>query len=241
MLNPMGIGASGGEKTKMLIDEGGRATVNSAPAAGDEVRKNSMTLASLCLDSIAGLVAHGADEYNLSVYQGEAAWQVTTGASSRFRLPIWDAASMFNNVCGGKTQVAVDVPKGVPTLQRLVPDGSKLTPRGEVTAISVRAYIQEGKKSFLAINRSPNVHYPVMLQTMDAGVTYRVTTLAASRGDRGTLEGLGLLASGASDRDLNRIVEAVQPTSKDVNSANGGVRINLPPAAVMTIAQLPAR
>src|SRR5260370_10677229 len=140
MLNPMGIGASGGEKTKMLIDEGGRATVNSAPAAGDEVRKNSMTLASLCLDSIADLFAHGADEYNLSVYQGEAAWQVTTGASSRFRLPICYAASMFNNACGGKTQVAVDVPNGVPTLQRLVPDGSKLTPRGEVTAISVRLH-----------------------------------------------------------------------------------------------------
>src|SRR5258708_4939222 len=208
MLTTMGIWSSGGEKTKMLIYEGGPGTVNYSPAAGDEVRKNSMTLASLCLDSIADLFAHGADEYNLSVYQGEAAWQVTTGASSRFRLPIGYAASMFNNACGGKTQVAVDVPKGVPTLQRLVPDGSKLTPRGEVTAISVRAYIQEGKKSFLAINRSPNVHYPVMLQTMDAGVTYRVTTLAASRGDRGTLPVQALLASRASPPHLNQTVQA---------------------------------
>ena len=239
MLTTMRIWSSRGEKTKMLIYEGGPGTLNHSPAAGDEVRKNSMTLTSLSIDSIADLFAHGADEYNLYVYQNNAAWQVTTGASSRFRLPIWYAARMFNSACGGKTQVGLDVPKEMPTLQTLLPDGSKLTNRGEVAALSVRVYIKEGKKSFLAINRSPNVHYPVLLQTVDAGVTYRVTTLAASRGDRGTLEGLGLLA-GASERDLNRIVEAVQPSSKDVNSADGGVRINLPPAAVMTIEQVPA-
>jgi hypothetical protein len=236
MLTTMRIWSARGEKTKMLVYEGGPGTASHRPSAGDEVRKNSMTLASLSLDSMADLLAHGAGEYNVSGYQSNAAWQVTTGASSRFRLPIWYAVKMFNTSCGDRAQVETGTAMEVPTLTAIGHDKDGERIAGDVVpAISVRTYLKNGRKSFLLINRNPLVEYPVTVQTQDTGVSYRVTKLAASRADRGTLEGPGLLPVNSSERDLTKIFEAVQPRTEDVKSTQAGVSLTLPPASVLTV------
>jgi len=236
MQDTMKIWSSRGEKTRMLIYEGGPGPEGYKPAAGSEVRKNSMTLVSLGVDSIADLFAHGAEEYHMGGYQANVAWQVITGSTSRFRLPIWYGISMFNAACADRALVETKIPAGTPSLKGISQDGAGKRGDGEaVPAISVRSYLTSGRKSFLVINRNPLVEYPVILRTMDNGVSYRVTTLAASRAEKGTLEGLGLLPTDMAERDLSKIVEAVQPAVMEVKSTDGGVRIILPPASIVTI------
>jgi hypothetical protein len=240
MLDTMRIWSSRGEKTRMLVYEGGPGAAGPRPSAGDEVRKNSMTLASLSIDSMADLFAYGAESYNVSNYQFNAAWQVTTGSSSRFRLPIWYGISMFNSACADRALVETKVPTGVPSLKTISQDGEGKRIEGKaVPAISVRSYFKSGRKSFLVINRNPLVEYPLILKTMDTDVSYLVTTLAAAKAEKGTPEGLGLLPTNMAERDLSKIVETVQPAVLEVKSADGGVRIVLRPASVVTIQSVP--
>src|SRR5260370_24579125 len=117
MQTTMKIWSSRGEKTRMLIYEGGPGTTDHKPAAGDEVRKNSMTLASLSIDSIADLFAHGAEEYLVFQYQANAAWQTIPGSTSRFRLPIWYGISMFNAACADGALVETKIPAAAPSLR----------------------------------------------------------------------------------------------------------------------------
>lgn len=237
--NTVKIWSSRGEKTRMLIYEGGPNPSSHLPTAGEEARKNSMTLASLTIDSIADLFAHGAEEYHVFRYQSNAAWQVITGSTSRFRLPIWYGISMFNAACGDGALVETKIPAGTPSLKPIFQEGDGKRKEGEpMPAISVRSYVKTGRKSFLVINRNPLVEYPVVLRTMDRDTSYRVTTLAASRAEKGTFEGLGYLKD-ESQRDVGKIVEAVQPVVADVKSADGGVRVKLPPASIVTVQALP--
>ncbi len=236
MLATVNIWTARGEKTRMLNYEGGPGTASHNPSAADEVRKNSITLASLSLDSMADLLANGADEYAVFGYQNNLAWQVTTGSSSRFRLPIWYAVSMFNSAAGDHAQIDIKTPAGAPSLKPIVDDGAGKRSDGDlVPAISARGYVKGGRLSVLLINRNPLVAYPVSLRAMDSDVPYRVTTLTASRGDRGTLEGPGLLPTDPSERDLSKIFETVQPRAESVKSADGGVRLTLPPASIVTV------
>jgi len=236
MLTTVKIWESRREKTKMLIYEGGPGTGTANPSASEEVRKNSITSASLSLDSMADLFANGAGEYVMFGYQNNAAWQVTTGSTSRFRLPIWYAASMFNSVAGGAAQIELKGPADAPTIQAIVDDGAgKRTEGDRVPAISARAYQKGGRLSFLLINRNPGVEYPVTVRTGDSGTSYQVTTLAASSGDRGTPVGLGLVPAAPGERDVTKINEAVRPAVATVKSSGGGVTVTLPPASVVTL------
>ncbi len=236
MLTTVKIWTSRGEKTAMLIYEGGPGTGTFNPSASDEVRKNSMTLASLSLDSMADLFANGAGEYAVFGYQNNAAWQVTTGSSSRFRLPIWYAISMFNTAAGDRAQIELRSPTGAPTIQAIVDDGAgNRTDGGSVPAISARSYLKSGRLSFLLINRNPDVEYPVIIRTTEATGSYRRTTLAASSAERGMLVGLGLLAAEPGQRDVTRIFEAVQPIVARVKSSDGGLPVTVPPASIVTL------
>jgi hypothetical protein len=236
LLGTMKIWASRGEKTQMLVYEGGPGSLSHFPTVADEVRKNSMTLATLSIDSIADLFANGIGEYNLFIYQNSFGWQVTTGSSSRFRLPIWYASRMFNSACADRAQVETKAPATVPMLKVIAHDKDGKRLDGDlVPAISVRTYLKKDRKSFLVINRNPQVEYSVSLQTQDNDVTYRVTTLAATSADRGTLEGPGLVPIDPSERDLSKIFEAVQAVDENVKSVQGNVKVTLPPASMMTV------
>lgn len=235
MPGTMKMWAARGENTKMLVYEGGPNAAGHRPSAADEIRKNSMILASLTLDSIAELFAKGVGEYNVFTYQGISAWQVITGTSSRFRLPIWYAISMFNTAAGDRAEVETIVPAGAPTINMIGYEEGKRTDWDAQPAIIVRSYLKNDRKSFLLINRNPLVEYPIMLKTGDADVSYRVTTLAGSRPEKGTLEGPGLLPGDPAERILSKVFEAVQPRTQDVKSAQTGVNVALPPASIVTV------
>src|SRR5262249_17086949 len=197
-----------------------------------------MTLASLSLDSIADLLANGADAYMFFAYQSNAAWQAITGSTSRFHLPIWYAISMFNSACADKSLVQTKFPEAVPTLTTVARDKDGNRIDGEaVPAISVRSDLGKGQASFLRINGSALVSYPVVLKMADNAVSYRVVTLATDGAERGTLEGPGLVPTESSPRDLSKIFEVAQPTVRELKSADGDIRITLPPASVVTVEQ----
>jgi hypothetical protein len=143
---------------------------------------------------------------------------------------------MFNSAAGDHAQIELKTPAGAPSLNAIVDDGTgKRSDGGPVSAVSARGYLRGGRLSFVLINRNPLVTYPIAVRTMDADVPYRVATLASSRGDRGTLEGPGLLPEDPSERDLSKIFEAVQFGAQSVKSSDGGVRLTLPPASIVTI------
>ena len=237
----MGIWSGRGETTKMLVYEGGPGTSSYKPPAGDEVRKNSMISAAEFVDEVSMLFSHGVGEYNTFTYQNAAAWQDVSGATSRFHLPASYVIRMFNECCGERDEVDVTQNAGAPRIAALGFKDGKPTADMPVSTVLSRAYVgSDGKQAFLLVNRNPLASYTVQLETGDDGVGYRVTTLAATRADRGTLEGPGLSTDGDnSKRDLSKVYEAVAPVTTNVASKGHVVTVTLPAMGVVTVTDAP--
>jgi hypothetical protein len=229
------IWRSRGEGTKMVVYEGGPGTTSHRPPAADEVRKNSMIAAATYLDNAAELFEQGVVEYNFFTYQNNAAWQATTGSSSRFHLPVWYATAMFNRCCADGVQVETKGVKVPILISNSNPGLEKGMRPEEMPAVSVRTYVRAALRSFLLLNRNPGVTYPVSLKTGDDGVSYHVTELAAGAPERGTLEGLGLLEREPPLRNLEQIKEVVYPQSVEVRSKDGSLFVDLKPASIVTV------
>jgi hypothetical protein len=235
------IWAGRGETTKMLVYEGGPGTSSFKPPAGDEVRKNSMMSAAEFADEVSMLFSHGVGEYNTFTYENAAAWQDVSGASSRFHLPSSYVIRMFNECCGGRDEIAVSEGADAPKISALGNKDGSVVADAPVDAVLARAYVGgDGKQAFLLVNRNPIAGYAVQIATGDDGVAYRVTTLAATRADRGTLEGPGLSTDGDnSKRNLDQIYEAVAPKTTTVNSRAKTLTIALPAMGVVTVTDAP--
>ncbi len=225
--------------TKMAVYEGGPgAPVYNAPR-GLQARKDSMLVAATYIDSVAELFSMGIVAYNTFNYQANSNWLQTTGASSRFHFGGAYTMQVFNRVAAGGSQIGASLPANAPTMAPVAFDSKTgtYTESPAVPALRARAYVKNGDVAYFLVNRNPNVTLTARVPTIE-GADYAVSTVAASRSDRGTLTGPGLIPASNREKKLALVEEAIRPTEQTDKGTKDGIVVSIPPMGVVGIARV---